>query len=337
MSEQKNSNMEAAPAAAELKKACGFDPLRYARRIISPTTGQPELKLDLSYKRLWFRLAHPNGKMLLNPLRITDQIAMFEAQIYLNRDDPGPVASFTSAALAGDAPGGRYIRTAQDEALSEALDNAGFGIQLSAFKEPEKDTGAAERPPQSAIQTHETMQASNPDTFNTVDEQQDVAFPVAEQAHSETAEILDGVPEKEATGQPNSTEDHAPAAETSHILQKLAGLDKRDSPTAKPVMEEEEKLSSAGAETKPDAENTGLEAKYPDSMSVEEIMEQITVEEAKTVEVDFGTCRGWLLGQVMQSRPASLRYLVYAPTRASNLLKAAATVLLNELSGKMAS
>ena len=310
MSEQKNSNMEAAPAAAELKKACGFDPLRYARRITSPTTGQPELKLDLSYKRLWFRLAHPNGKMLLNPLRITEQIAMFEAQIYFNRDDPGPVASFTSAALAGDAPGGRYIRTAQDEALSEALDNAGFGIQLSAFKEPEKDTGAAEIPSQSATQIHEAKQAGNSDTFNTADEQQDVAFPVAEQV---------------------------PAAETSHILQKLAGLDERDSPTAKPVMEEAEKPSSAGTETTPDAENISLEAKYPDSMSVEEIMEQISVEEAKTVEVDFGTCRGWLLGQVMQSRPASLRYLVYAPTGASNLLKAAATVLLNELSRKMAS
>ena len=308
MSERKNSNMEATPA--ELKKACGFDPLRYARRITSPTTGQPELKLDLSYKRLWFRLAHPNGKMLLNPLRITEQIAMFEAQIYFNRDDPGPVASFTSAALAGDAPGGRYIRTAQDEALSEALDNAGFGIQLSAFKEPEKDTGAAEIPSQSATQIHEAKQAGNSDTFNTADEQQDVAFPVAEQV---------------------------PAAETSHILQKLAGLDERDSPTAKPVMEEAEKPSSAGTETTPDAENISLEAKYPDSMSVEEIMEQISVEEAKTVEVDFGTCRGWLLGQVMQSRPASLRYLVYAPTRASNLLKAAATVLLNELSRKMAS
>ena len=310
MSEQRNSNMEAAPAAAELKKACGFDPLRYARRITSPTTGQPELKLDLSYKRLWFRLAHPNGKMLLNPLRITEQIAMFEAQIYFNRDDPGPVASFTSAALAGDAPGGRYIRTAQDEALSEALDNAGFGIQLSAFKAPENDTGTAEIPPQSATHIHEVKQAGNPDAFNTTDEQRDVAFPVAEQV---------------------------PAAETSHILQKLTGLDEKDSPTARPVMEEEAKPSSAGAETTPDAENTGLEAKYPDSMSVEEIMEQISVEEAKTVEVDFGTCRGWLLGQVMQSRPASLRYLVYAPTRASNLLKAAATVLLNELSRKKAS
>ena len=201
-------------------------------------------------------------------------------------------------------------RLFQDEALSEALDNAGFGIQLSAFKEPEKDTGTAETPPQSATHIHEVKQAGNPDAFNTTDEQRDVAFPVAEQV---------------------------PAAETSHILQKLTGLDEKDSPTARPVMEEEAKPSSAGAETTPDAENTGLEAKYPDSMSVEEIMEQISVEEAKTVEVDFGTCRGWLLGQVMQSRPASLRYLVYAPTRASNLLKAAATVLLNELSRKMAS
>ena len=65
----------------------------------------------------------------------------------------------------------------------------------------------------------------------------------------------------------------------------------------------------------------GLRLNILTSMGVEEIMEQITVEEAKTVEVDFGTCRGWLLGQVMQSRPASLRYLVYAPTRAKQFIE----------------
>ena len=32
--------------------------------------------------------------------------------------------------MARNVPGGLYIRAAQDEALNEALNNAGFGIQL---------------------------------------------------------------------------------------------------------------------------------------------------------------------------------------------------------------
>ncbi len=115
------------PAAMELHKVPGFDPTKYLRRVLNDS-GEPVMRLDPRYQRLWFRLACPKGRMLLNPLRITDQLAIFEAKVFFHRDDPTPASSFTSNKSAQDTP--NYIRAAQDEALKEALDNAGFGIQL---------------------------------------------------------------------------------------------------------------------------------------------------------------------------------------------------------------
>ena len=88
------------------------------------------LKLDLSYKRLWFRLACPNGRMVVKPLRVNDQMAVFEAMVYASKDDPEPLARFTSTASAQEIPDGKFVQAAQDAALNEALENAGFGIQL---------------------------------------------------------------------------------------------------------------------------------------------------------------------------------------------------------------
>lgn len=127
MKEQNPILIETVPAAKELRNVPGFDPRKFLRRTAAKT-GETALKLDLPYKRLWFRLACPDGRMLLNPLRITDQMAIFEARLYAGRDDASLISSFTATQTAKDEP--EYIRAAQDEALNEALDNAGFGIQL---------------------------------------------------------------------------------------------------------------------------------------------------------------------------------------------------------------
>ena len=118
------------PAAAQLRQVPGFQPLKYLRERTSQKTGRTVLKLDLPYKRLWFRLACPNGRMLLNPLRITDQLAIYEAMIYTEKEDSQPLTRVTATATVSEAPNGKYIEFAQDNALDEALENAGFGIQL---------------------------------------------------------------------------------------------------------------------------------------------------------------------------------------------------------------
>ena len=139
MSKNDNGPMmyEVFPAVASLNQVPGFNPLKMIRRMVSPKTGEEVFRLDLQYKKLWFRLRHPEGRIRVAPLRITEQLAIYEAQIYLNREDKVPVCSFTSSISKEEAPNGKYIQAAQDEAVDNALSDAGFGIQLSDVTTPE--------------------------------------------------------------------------------------------------------------------------------------------------------------------------------------------------------
>ena len=155
MNEKKNSMLATVPAARELRKVPGFDPLKYLRTI--SRNGEKVLKLDLCYKKVWFRLACPNGRMCLNPLRITDQMAIFEARLYANREDNASLlASFTSTQMAQNVPGGLYIRAAQDE----ALDNAGFGIQLCDVAQVSDGSGFGSEIPLSQVEAYLQTTAS---------------------------------------------------------------------------------------------------------------------------------------------------------------------------------
>ena len=119
------------PAVASLNHVNGFDPLKLLRRTRSAQTGEPVLKLDLRYKRLWFRLACPKGRLRLNALRITEQIAIFEAKVYRSLEDSEPISSYIAECSRDTTPGGLYVEAAQSEALNTALSNAGFGIQFA--------------------------------------------------------------------------------------------------------------------------------------------------------------------------------------------------------------
>ena len=112
-----NTILQTVPAARELHKVPGFDPTKYLRRTVN-SEGEPVMGLELRYQRLWFRLACPNGRMLLNPLRITDQLAIFEAKVFFHRDDADPASSFTADKTVNETP--NYIRAAQDAALEGA-------------------------------------------------------------------------------------------------------------------------------------------------------------------------------------------------------------------------
>ena len=46
------------PAASKLRKVSGFDPLVFLR-LATSESGQKIVKLELPYKRLWFRMACP--------------------------------------------------------------------------------------------------------------------------------------------------------------------------------------------------------------------------------------------------------------------------------------
>ncbi len=291
MNDNKSTVMNNA-AVQQLRKVPGFDPMKLLRKTISVKTGHPVWKLDLRYKRLWFRLACPNGRMLLKPLRISDQLAIIEAQVYFSKDDPVPAASFTSEQRRENVPGGEFLRAAQEDALNMALENAGFGIQ---FCDVSRDYGGELFGSEVPIQTEAAE---------------------ADEAAVEAPTMAETGPTIEANS--------APAEQP--VEEKTA-----------PVVEETPDLHVVPPQQEEAAEELTEQpqtASYTADMDVSEITQRMTVDEAKAVVVQIGTCRGWTLEQVAQRRPASLKWYLYGCDQADNILKAAASVLLDNLQQK---
>lgn len=291
MNDNKSTVMNNA-AVQQLRKVPGFDPMKLLRKTISVKTGHPVWKLDLRYKRLWFRLACPNGRMLLKPLRISDQLAIIEAQVYFSKDDPVPATSFTSEQRRENVPGGEFLRAAQEDALNMALENAGFGIQ---FCDVSRDYGGELFGSEVPIQTEAAE---------------------ADEAAVEAPTMAETGPTIEANS--------APAEQP--VEEKTA-----------PVVEETPDLHVVPPQQEEAAEELTEQpqtASYTADMDVSEITQRMTVDEAKAVVVQIGTCRGWTLEQVAQRRPASLKWYLYGCDQADNILKAAASVLLDNLQQK---
>lgn len=132
----------------KLNRVEGFDPRRYMRTI--QDEGQPaRYYLDVAFRKLWFRLKYPEGKIVKHILKLTDQVAIVEARVYLNRNDEPD--NFISNALAqkymtSDTQfGNKYVELAETAAVGRALSDAGFGLQF-ADREGDLDPEVTEAP-----------------------------------------------------------------------------------------------------------------------------------------------------------------------------------------------
>ena len=132
MSEERSLLIQEIKAVAELNHVPGFDPLKLLQKTLKERDFSENQvpQLVLKYKKLWFRLACPHGRIRLIARHLTEEIAIVEAEIYRDRGDNTPVANFVASRTAQDTPGGLYIQAAQYEAVDNALTDAGFGIQL---------------------------------------------------------------------------------------------------------------------------------------------------------------------------------------------------------------
>ncbi len=75
---------------------------------------------------------------------------------------------------------------------------------------------------------------------------------------------------------------------------------------------------------------------YTEDMSVEEITARMTVEEAQKIVVTSGPNKGWTLAQVAERRPSSLKFFTTPYCEATNIFKAAATLMLQEVNQQKA-
>ena len=340
MSRERIMLTQAIPAVQQLRKVQGFDPLRFLKR-----NANGGIELEPRYQRLWFRLACPDGKMLLNRLRVTDQIAVYEAQVFLSREDNQPITNFTAAVEKAQAPAGRYVQAAQDEALRTALDNAGFGIQLYEIlpsAAADTQTDGKQEVSAGAVNRQETAPAVNR-----------AAAPQREASHPvQAAPAPQEVSPQEATKMPSVNQQKVPTTQQAEsvsdamsLLQALGGGAAASEPEqvmpqkAQEVPSEtEEPAVTKRAETAqtvkpvvvdmPAAASTAAAPKYSDDMTVDEILSLMTEEEAAELVVTTGVNKGWTMAQVSEQRPSSLKYYAYLCEDCGNIMKAAAMLLM---------
>ena len=311
---------------ASLNHVPGFDPLKFLRRTTSRKTGEDVMRLDLRYKKLWFRLACPTGRLKLNALRITEKMAIFEAKVYSDREDAEPLSSYVANCTLDATPGGLYVEAAQEEALDTALSNAGFGIQFADVSVESEEYGS------------EVPVGAKAEIAKPVQVKAGTAQPV--QAKVKVAESVKKQPEVVKTVQEEPIKatdpldaimpDDMPVPEqvTAEVVEKpktvvLESVQPAQTPAEPPqnviVLEQE-----------PPA------AAYTQSSPVEEIRRQMTYEQAQNVIVDCGTCKGWTLAQVADRRAASLRWYVKGYQGENNILRAAAAIIWDSLQEKQA-
>ena len=292
---------------AALNHVSGFDPLKFLRRTTSRKTGEDVMRLDLRYKKLWFRLACPTGRLKLNALRITEKMAIFEAKVYRDREDAEPLSSYVANCTLDTTPGGLYVEAAQEEALDTALSNAGFGIQFADVGSESKEYGS------------EVPVGAKAEISKLVQTKAEVAESVQKQAETVKSAKADPLDAIMADDMP------VPEQVTAEVVEK-----------PKTVV-----LESAQTPTEPTQNVIVLEqeppaAAYTQSSPVEEIRRQMTYEQAQNVIVDCGTCKGWTLAQVADRRAASLRWYVKGYQGENNILRAAAAIIWDSLQEKQA-
>ncbi|WP_147610255.1 hypothetical protein [Gemmiger formicilis] len=312
-------------AVASLNHVPGFDPLKFLRRTTSRKTREDVMRLDLRYKKLWFRLACPTGRLNLNALRITEKMAIFEAKVYRDREDAEPLSSYVANCTLDSTPGGLYVEAAQEEALDTALSNAGFGIQFADVSSESEEYGS-EVPVGAKVEIEKPVQVKT-ETSKPTQTKVEVAKPVQKQP-----EAVDASPQEPVKADPLDAimADDMPVPEqvTAEVVEK-----------PKTVVPESVQPAQTPAEPPQNVivlEQEPPAAAYTQSSPVEEIRQQMTYEQAQNVIVDCGTCKGWTLAQVADRRAASLRWYVKGYQGENNILRAAAAIIWDSLQEKQA-
>lgn len=344
-------------AVAELNKVPGFDPLRFARRVIQ--NGGEKLLLDLKYKKLWFRLRYPQGRIKVTPLKITEQLAIIEAKVFFDRGDTVPAASFIAQRYAKDTPGGLYIESAQHMAADTALDDAGFGVQLMSAKEEQPAKAAAnmkptpvEMPVAAAAPTiaAETIalavqeQRLTRETPQAVPVEAPPAAPVESVAVAETivTQNPSSADKNEMVALPDvepSTEqapaEQPPAVEQASVEPPTA----EELPQTPPALEVVAPTATevAGEDVPVQVDAATGEDRYTADTPVDEICSLMTLDEARNIIVDVGTCKGQTLAWVSERRAASLKWYLNGYQGDNNMLRAGAKLLLESLAMEKAS
>ena len=350
------------PAVAALNRVPGFEPMKLLRPAKSRKSNERVLKLALPYKKLWFLLAHPKGRIMVNRLKITEKMAIYEAQVYLDRSDTEPISNFTACCMFNSETNNNFVKEAQEEAINEALSLAGFGLQFADVEMTKEDERFGSEIPLSAVlkQTQVETPVMVPSAAPVQQKTQPSAGPAEVKQPVQPAEEneLPIAPAMENKGVAEQSEDVLPIAPVENTVEeemKLPVEEVQPVQSNEPVQAKESReglsatqramqilqgratVSSAQSVTPAAAVKTEESKeeefpKYTKSTPVPEILKIMTMEEAEKVVVDVGICKDKTILEVANTRPAVLKYYQFGGYKGgNNILIAAATKMYNHL------
>lgn len=129
-------------AVAELNRVEGFDPMAVVSTIHKENQ-EDQLYLEVKYRKLWFRLCNPNGKISKKVLSANENMAIIEARVYRDCNDPEESyigSGFSQKFRTDDANFGlKFLESAETAAIGRALAEAGYGIQFVEGEEGDRE------------------------------------------------------------------------------------------------------------------------------------------------------------------------------------------------------
>ncbi len=303
-------------AVAALHQVEGFDPRKFMR-LIQKEDQSSRYYLDVAYRKLWFRLCYPEGKIVKTIRSITAQMAIVEARVYLNKNDPDDsyVANAFAQKFREDSEiGQKYVELAETAAVGRALSDAGFGLQF-ADREKEMDPEVTEAP------IDEEVMAGTPICPENIPEEvfgSSVGEPLMEDMIPGQCGIEDYIP------MPDEVMRVAEASK-EEVQQPKAALQPKAAP--QPTKKSEQTPQEQFMQNNVAPESTvGITRDMP----VNDIYGKLTKDLAVKVVVSAGCYKGKTLGQIAVEKPGSLQWYVDSYKGPDNLLRAAAKYLLDQ-------
>ena len=300
-----------------LNKVEGFDPRKYMR-VIQQEGQAGKYYLDVAFRKLWFRLKYPEGKIVKKILKLTDQVAIVEARVYLHRNDAEE--NFIANALAQKYRtedgqfGNKFVELAETAAVGRALSDAGFGLQF-ADKEEDIDPEVTEAPFDPQMLSGNGIDGEVlGEMLSGEDMAAGTAFP--DENIPGQYGIEEYIPMPEEVGQAMGM---TPAMQNRQAAQKPAQGNQQQ---PKPAQ-------ASAANNVPAGKASQGASNIRKDMPVEQIYSMLNRDSAAAVVIPMGFNKGKTLGQVALDKPTDLKWYVDSYGGPDNLLRAAAKFLID--------
>lgn len=324
-------------AVRNLNSVEGFNP-RDFMRVIQGEGESAKYYLDVAFRKLWFRLKYPEGRISKRLLKLENDMAVIEARVYLNYRDAEEnfvANAFSHKFRADDSQfGSKFVELAETAATGRALADAGFGLQF-ADCEKETDPEVADAPFEPRFLQGEGAGISY--AAGNAPEIMDEAGTVMDEnnlpGQHQIEEYLDA-PQTAGQTIPVMQQNAAvqgmpPAGETMRRAgEQKSAANAPSVPVQKPTAAAPAMMQGrtpAQAPRTPQQNVGAIDKKLP----VEQIYAMLDRDTAAAVVVNVGYSRGKTLGQIAVEKPDSLEWYVNQYNGPDNLLRAASKYLID--------